>query len=97
MGESHQLTNLGGVKGRVGSMGDGRRRNRQVKGDVHLPEAVGGVAAVAHQDGLIIVGDSHGIFGEGVCPINENELIIFKKMTFLFQLNSNSSIRFDDF
>ena len=42
--------------------------------NVHLPEAVGGIAAVASQDGFIIMGDSHGMLGEGGGAISITEL-----------------------
>ena len=42
--------------------------------NVHLPEAVGGVAAVARQDGFIIMGDGHGMLGKGGSAISITEL-----------------------
>jgi len=74
MGESHKLTDLGGMKGSVGGMGDRRRRNRQIMGEIHVPEAVGGIAAVASQDGFIVMGDSHGMLGEGGRAVGIAEL-----------------------
>jgi len=74
MRESHELTDLGGMKGSVGSRKDWGRRNRQVARNVYLPEAVGGVAAVASQDCLIIMGDCHGMLGEGGGAISIAEL-----------------------
>ena len=74
MRESHKLADLGGMQGCIGSMGDRSQRNRQVVGNVDLPEAVGGIAAVASQDGFIIVGHSHGMLGEGGCAVSITEL-----------------------
>jgi hypothetical protein len=74
MGESHKLSDLGGMEGSVGSMRGRGRRSRHVVGNVNLPEAVGGIAAVASQDGFIIVGDGHGMLGESGCAVSVTEL-----------------------
>jgi hypothetical protein len=47
MGESHKLSDLGGMKGSVGSMRGRGQRSRHMVGNVDLPEAISGIAAVA--------------------------------------------------
>ena len=68
MGESNKLADFGGMECSIGGMGGWSGR------DIHLPEMVGGSAAVPGQDGGVAFGHSHGMFGEGGCAVSITEL-----------------------
>jgi len=60
MGESNKLFDLGGMKSSFGPVGRGSNN----WGQVNFPKAIGGGIAVAGEDGLVSVADSHVMLGE---------------------------------
>ena len=70
MGEADELFDLGRMKGGIGLVGRGQSSGRHV----NLPEAVGGVAAMASENGLVIMHHSHVVLGEGGSAVGITEL-----------------------
>jgi len=70
MGESNKLFDLGRMKSSVGPVG----RGSNSRGQVNLPKAIGGGIAVPGEDGLISVGNSHVMLGEGCNTVSITEL-----------------------